>query len=119
MLVVVLSAAMSHASEFEADHAASARSSRAPRSGSWSWGPDGLATRPTPPSRRCSAYPPAELSVTSFRDYTHPDDVETKRLALFARDDERPAATPTRWRSATATAAAQVLWAQHTRRSRT
>jgi GAF domain-containing protein len=82
MLAVVLSAALSHASEFEAITRFRALFEGA-SIGIMVLGPDGCAREANPAIAEMLGYSPAELAVTSFRAYTHPDDV-ARSDALFA-----------------------------------
>ena len=81
MLSVVLSAAMSHASEFEAISRFRALFEGA-SIGIMVLGPDGRAREANPAIEQMLGYSPDELAVTGFRDYTHGDDVE-RSAALF------------------------------------
>ena len=83
MLSVVLSAAMSHAGEFEAVSRFRALFEGA-SIGILVIGPDGCATEANPAIAEMLGRTRAELAMTSFRDYTCiPDDVEAAALALF------------------------------------
>ena len=82
MLSVVLSAALSHAGEFEAVARFRALFEGA-SIGILLLGPDERAREANPAIAQMLGYSAAELETVGFRDYTHPDDVE-RSAALFA-----------------------------------
>jgi diguanylate cyclase (GGDEF)-like protein/PAS domain S-box-containing protein len=81
MLAVVLSAAMSHAGEFEAISRFRALFEGA-SIGIMLLGPDGRAREANPAIEEMLGYSAQELAATGFRDYTHPEDV-LRSAALF------------------------------------
>jgi diguanylate cyclase (GGDEF)-like protein/PAS domain S-box-containing protein len=82
MLAVVLSAAMSHAGEFEAISRFRALFEGA-SIGIMLLGPDERAREANPAVEQMLGYSAEELAATGFRDYTHPEDT-VRSAALFA-----------------------------------
>jgi diguanylate cyclase (GGDEF)-like protein/PAS domain S-box-containing protein len=88
LLVVALSAAMSHAAEFAAERAQAETLwryqaiFRGASIGIVRVDPDGRLVEVNPAMERMLGYSAAELAVTSFAEYTHPDDV-VHNLVLF------------------------------------
>ena len=76
MLSVVLSAAMSHAGEFEAVVSRFRALFEGASIGILVLGPDGCATEANPAIAEMLGRSRAELAATGFREYTRPDDVE-------------------------------------------
>ncbi len=111
MLSVVLSAAMSNAAEFEAISRFRALFDGA-SIGIMVLGHDGCAREANPAIAQMLGRSPAELAVTGFRLYTHPDD-EERSAALFAgmmtgRSESYQAELRYCHRDG------EVMWAQHT-----
>ena len=111
MLSVVLSAAMSHAGEFEAVSRFRALFEGA-SIGILVLGPGGCATEANPAIATMLGRSRAELASTSFRDYTHPDDVE-RSVELF--DDLMSGRSESHQAELRyCHSGGEVLWAQHT-----